>query len=80
MCTLPYTGRRVVNRIITDLCVMEVVDAQTGQPAHPGTDHRVLRIVELAPGVTTDEVYAKSEPGVWHTPGEVPPEPVGLAS
>ena len=47
-CTLPLTGKGVVNRIITDLCVMDVV---------PGG----LKIIELAPGVTMDEVKAKTE-------------------
>jgi 3-oxoacid CoA-transferase subunit B len=47
-CTLPLTGKGVVNRIITDLCVMDVV---------PGG----LKVIELAPGVTLDEVKAKTE-------------------
>ena len=47
-CTLPLTGKRVVDRIITDLCVMDVV---------PGG----LKVIELAPGVTMDEVKAKTE-------------------
>jgi 3-oxoacid CoA-transferase subunit B len=46
-CTLPYTGRRVVHRIITDLSVLDV----TGSGL-------VLR--ELAPGVTVAEVEAKT--------------------
>jgi 3-oxoacid CoA-transferase subunit B len=48
-CTLPYTGRRVVQRIITDLAVLDVT---------PGG--LVLR--ELADGVTVDEVREKTGP------------------
>jgi 3-oxoacid CoA-transferase subunit B len=48
-CTLPYSGRGVVHKIITDLCVLEV-------------GHEGLKLVELAPGVTEDEVRAKTEP------------------
>jgi 3-oxoacid CoA-transferase subunit B len=48
-CSLPYTGRGVVQRIITDLCVLDVTPAGL-----------VLR--ELAPGVTEQEVRERTEP------------------
>ncbi len=47
-CTLPLTGKAVVNRIITNLCVLDVV---------PGG----LKLVECAPGVTEAEVRAATE-------------------
>ena len=50
-CKLPLTGKRVVHRIITDLCVLDVTP-----------DGLVLR--ELAPGVTLEEVQAKTEPTI----------------
>lgn len=47
-CTLPLTGKAVVDRIITDLGVFDVVEGG-------------LKIIELAPGVDMDEVRAKTE-------------------
>ncbi|MGL5826518.1 MAG: 3-oxoacid CoA-transferase subunit B [Nocardioides sp.] len=52
-CSLPYTGRAVVHRIITDLGVIDVVGAADGGG---------LRLVELAPGVDEAEIRDKTEP------------------
>jgi len=46
-CTLPLTGKACVDLIITDLCVL-------------ACDKPGLRVIELAPGVTLDEVRAKT--------------------
>ena len=46
-CTLPLTGVAVVDRIITDLAVMDI------------TPHG-LKVVEMAPGVTDAELQSKT--------------------
>jgi 3-oxoacid CoA-transferase subunit B len=48
-CSLPYTGRGVVQRIITDLAVVDVTPDG-------------LRLVELAPDVTRADVEKATEP------------------
>jgi 3-oxoacid CoA-transferase subunit B len=48
-CTLPLTGKNVVDMIITDLCVFQ--RAAHDQP---------FRLVELAPGVTAEEIAEKT--------------------
>jgi 3-oxoacid CoA-transferase subunit B len=47
-CALPLTGQGVVGRVITDLAVLDV-----------GGDH--FQLVELAPGVTLDELKAATD-------------------
>jgi 3-oxoacid CoA-transferase B subunit len=48
-CTLPLTGKNVVDMIITDLCVFH-------RPDHDSA----FRLIELAPDVTKEEVAAKT--------------------
>jgi 3-oxoacid CoA-transferase subunit B len=48
-CTLPLTGRNVVDMIITDLAVFQ-------RPDHASP----FRLIEMAPGVTVEDVAAKT--------------------
>ena len=48
-CTLPLTGRRSVDMLITDLCVMKMDRSQ-----------QRFVLTEIAPGVTLDEVRART--------------------
>ena len=48
-CSLPLTGKNAVDVIITDLAVFERPDR-----------HAPFRLIELAPGVSADEVRAKT--------------------
>ncbi len=47
-CTFPLTGRGVVQRVITDLAVLDVADG-------------AFRLVELAPGVSAEQVAAATD-------------------
>ncbi len=47
-CTLPLTGQGVVDRIITNLGVLDVA-------------HKGLQVVDLAPGVTREQIVAATE-------------------
>ncbi len=46
-CTLPLTGLGVVDRIITELCVLDITPEG-------------LKLAELAPGITREEVIQKT--------------------
>jgi 3-oxoacid CoA-transferase subunit B len=50
-CTLPLTGAGVVDMVITDLGVFTI---EKKNPAG-------MKLIELAPGVTTDEIRAMTE-------------------
>jgi 3-oxoacid CoA-transferase subunit B len=50
-CSLPLTGTRVVDRVITDLCVLDVTC-------------NGLQLVELATGVSLQELQSKTEPKI----------------
>ncbi|WP_037310694.1 3-oxoacid CoA-transferase subunit B [Ruegeria halocynthiae] len=50
-CTLPLTGKKVVSRIITNLGVLDVVEGG-------------LKIIEIAEGVTEDEIRAATEANI----------------
>jgi 3-oxoacid CoA-transferase subunit B len=52
VCTLPLTGKNVVDMIITDLCVFQ-------RPDHTSP----FKLIEMAPGVSAEEVAAKTTAG-----------------
>jgi 3-oxoacid CoA-transferase subunit B len=57
-CTLPLTGVKCVKKIVTDLAVLDVT--QNG-----------FKLLERAPGVSTDEIKKKTE-GKLLVEGEIP--------
>jgi acyl CoA:acetate/3-ketoacid CoA transferase beta subunit len=48
-CTLPLTGKNVVDMIITDIAVFQRSDYQS-----------LFRLIETAPGVTAEEIATKT--------------------
>ena len=58
-CNLPLTGAGVVSMIVTDLCVLQV--------DRPGQDG--LTLLDMAPGVTVEEVRGKTEAAFTVDPG-----------
>ena len=57
-CSLPLTGKQVVNKLVTSLAVLEVTEGG-------------LRLLERAPGVSVDEIREATEPELL-TDGVVP--------
>jgi len=47
-CSFPLTGKACVDRIITDLAILDI-------------DHEGMHLIEIAPNVTLDEIKAKTE-------------------
>ena len=56
-CSLPLTGRRVVNRIITNLAVFDIEINDGGAPS--------LVLTRLAPEVTVEDITATTEPAFF---------------
>jgi 3-oxoacid CoA-transferase subunit B len=57
-CTLPLTGVACVKKVVTELAVLEIKDGK-------------FHLIERAPGVTVDEIIAKTE-GDLVVPAHVP--------
>ena len=57
-CNLPLTGVGVVNRIITDMAVIDITP-------------KGLQLIELAPGVTIEQVVAATEPKLHYDTAQV---------
>ncbi len=55
-CSLPLTGRGVVDRVITDLCVMDIRDGE-------------FHLIELAPGISAEEIDEKTAAPVTRAEG-----------
>ena len=58
-CTLPLTGLKCVDRIITDLAVFDIEETLPAAETHDGGTR--LLLTRLAPGVTVEEIRSKTE-------------------
>lgn len=63
-CTLPLTGKGVVDRIITDLCVFDC--------DKKGLKNGGLTLIEIAQGITIDDVRAATSCSFDVADGEIP--------
>lgn len=63
-CNLPLTGRAVVDRIITDMCVFDC--------DKKGLRGGGLTLIEIAPGITIDDVRAATACSFGVIDGEIP--------
>ena len=63
-CTLPLTGKGVVDRIITDMCVFDC-DKR-------GLSNGGLTLIEIAQGITVDDVRAATSCSFDVVDGDIP--------
>lgn len=63
-CTLPLTGKAVVDRIITDMCVFDCDKS--------GLKNGGLTLIEIAPGITVDDVRAATACSFDVIDGDIP--------
>jgi 3-oxoacid CoA-transferase subunit B len=59
-CTLPYTGRRVVHRVITDLAVFDIEGGLVLREIAPGTTVEDVRMATAAPFSVADDLVEMS--------------------
>ena len=63
-CTLPLTGKAVVDRIITDMCAFDCDKS--------GLKNGGLTLIEIAPGITVDDVRAATACSFDVIDGDIP--------
>ncbi len=62
-CTLPYTGRRVVHRVITDLAVFDIDGGLVLRETAPGTTVEDVRSATAAPFSVAGDLVEMALPG-----------------